>query len=475
MSREMQSSRIAVASQSITENLSYSNVRVNRRSFLFDARSQTDNPQRERSIYIDTKKDLVFWMKNVSDKLLKMIKMIKKTNRNLIKNYNDQIDVIDEYLTKRNEYLVKKRTLQKENIILQNELTDQKFVLRTMRQKLKILETVHDRIRNVKSSITSSFVSFSSSVNLIAEMTAVFNATDRFERTKRSVAILDSTIFIENKAKFEHWLSTMQSKLKANVDWYSIERMTMTYVSIRLDEETYKHISIRLNKNSARRYLVVDEMFDDLKKVYADSNKMQTTMNAFTRLTQINKYAEFHVFWNEFQRLMKEMNLSEHFFLIELKRKMFYRLQNVMSSEFNIIQDIYELVRLTQLKENHYKRIDDVKSRRRSSAVATIEIETKAAIIRTVNIITISISINEKVEQIFTETTIWNSNQFWISTSRVTSRTSNLDSTKEKLMKADKCFNCDESKHFNRDCSKFKKFRVAEMNVKNDTKKLRKE
>jgi hypothetical protein len=41
-------------------------------------------------------------------------------------------------------------------------------------------------------------------------------------------------------------------------------------------------------------------------------------------------------------------------------------------------------------------------------------------------------------------------------------------------MKTDKCFNCDESNHFNRDCSKFKKFKIAEMNVKNDTKKLKK-
>ncbi len=133
MSREMQSLRIAVASQSITENASYSNVRVNRRSSLFDVRSQMNNSQRERSIYIDIKKDLIFWMKNVSDKLLKMIKMIKKKNRNLIKNYNDQIDVIDEYFTKRNKYLEKKKALQKENIVLQNELIDQKFVLRTMK------------------------------------------------------------------------------------------------------------------------------------------------------------------------------------------------------------------------------------------------------------------------------------------------------------------------------------------------------
>jgi hypothetical protein len=85
---------------------------------------------------------------------------------------------------------------------------------------------------------------------------------------------------------------------------------------------------------------------------------------------------------------------------------MFYRLQDVMFSEFNIVQDIYELIRLIQLKENHYKRIDDVKFRKRSSEIAAIEIETKVAINRTVNIITISISINEKAEQTSVETTI---------------------------------------------------------------------
>jgi hypothetical protein len=94
------------------------------------------------------------------------------------------------------------------------------------------------------------------------------------------------------------------------------------------------------------------------------------------------------------------MNLSKHFLLIELKRKMFYKLQDVMSSKFNIVQNIYELTRLTQLKENHYKRIDDAKSRKRSNAIITaeIEIETKKAISRTINITTISISINEKTK-----------------------------------------------------------------------------
>jgi hypothetical protein len=105
---------------------------------------------------------------------------------------------------------------------------------------------------------------------------------------------------------------------------------------------------------------------------------------------------------------MIEMNLLDHFLLIELKRKMFYRLQDVMFSEFNIVQDIYELARLIQLKENHYKRIDDVKSRKRSNAIVTVavEIETETTINRTISIITISISINEKIESIFAESTV---------------------------------------------------------------------
>jgi hypothetical protein len=37
---------------------------------------------------------------------------------------------------------------------------------------------------------------------------------------------------------------------------------------------------------------------------------------------------------------MIEMNLLNHFLLIELKRKMFYRLQNVMFLKFNIVQNI---------------------------------------------------------------------------------------------------------------------------------------
>ncbi len=58
-SREMQSLRIA-ASQSITENVIYSNVRANRRSFMFNTLFITENSQHENSIFIDILKNLIF-------------------------------------------------------------------------------------------------------------------------------------------------------------------------------------------------------------------------------------------------------------------------------------------------------------------------------------------------------------------------------------------------------------------------------
>ncbi len=469
MSREMQSSRIAV-SQSIIENVIYSNVRAENRSFMFNILLITNNSQQKNSIVIDILKSLIFWITNDSARVLKMIQQIRDETKKMTKEYNEQCDLIDEL---QNE----KKTLQERITNLKNDKLDDKYIIRTLKEKLKILETAQNRIRNVRESIISSFASFSSFVNHITEMTANINVSNKFEKTKRSIVISNSTIFIEDKTKFEHWLAIMRSKLKTNENWYLIEWMTMTYVSIKLNEEAYKHISTRLDKNFARRYLIVDEMFDDLKRIYANSNKMQTTMNAFTRLTQIDKYAKFHVFWNEFQRLMKKMNLSKHFLLAELKRKMFYKLQNVMFIEFNIIDDIYKLARQTQLKENHYKRIDDAKFRRRFDAVATIEIETKVAINRTMSIITISISINEKSESTLVDSTVWNLNQYRSSNFRTSniSRAFNLDSTKKEFMKARKCFNCDESDHLSKDCSKLRKFRVIEMNVRDETKNSKKE
>jgi chromosome segregation ATPase len=126
-----------------------------------------------------------------------MIQQIKDETKKMTKEYNEQCDFIDEFQNER-------KTLQKRITNLKNDKLNDKYTIRILKKKLKILETTQNRIRNVRKSIISSFALLSSSVNRIAEMTANTNASNRLEKTKRSIVIFDSTIFIEDKTKFEH-------------------------------------------------------------------------------------------------------------------------------------------------------------------------------------------------------------------------------------------------------------------------------
>ncbi len=199
MSREMQSSRIAIP-QSIIENVIYSNVRADRRNFMFNILLITNNSQQKNSIFIDILKDLIFWIINDSARVLKMIQQVRDKIKKMNKKYNEQCNLIDE--------LQNERKILRERITsLKNDKIDDKYIIRALRERLKILEAAQNRIRNARDLITSSFVS--SSVNHIAEMTADINASNRLEKMKRSVVISNSTIFIEDKAKFEHWLAIM--------------------------------------------------------------------------------------------------------------------------------------------------------------------------------------------------------------------------------------------------------------------------
>jgi predicted nuclease with TOPRIM domain len=126
-----------------------------------------------------------------------MIQQIRNEIKEMIKEYNEQCDSIDEL---QNE----KKTLQNKIANLKNDKLNDKYIIRTLKEKLKILETAQNRTRNVRESIVSSFASFLLSVNHIAEMTADINASNRLEKTKRSIVISNSTIFTEDKTKFEH-------------------------------------------------------------------------------------------------------------------------------------------------------------------------------------------------------------------------------------------------------------------------------
>jgi phosphomevalonate kinase len=134
-----------------------------------------------------------------------MIQQIKDETKKMIKKYNEQCDLIDELQNER-------KILQERITILKNDKLNDKYIIRALKEKMKILETTQNRTHNVRKSITSSFKSSTAD----QEMTADINAFDRLEKKKSSVVISNSTIFIEDQTKFEHSLFVMQNKLETN-------------------------------------------------------------------------------------------------------------------------------------------------------------------------------------------------------------------------------------------------------------------
>ncbi len=124
-----------------------------------------------------------------------MIKMTRKENREFISEYNEQCDLLKKYQKERNILMKKILALKKNNKNL-------KSFIRSLRKQIKNLK-VEKSNEHARNAIESSFFSYNA-FDTRARMIADTNATNSFEKTKRSTTILDLTVFIDDKNKFEH-------------------------------------------------------------------------------------------------------------------------------------------------------------------------------------------------------------------------------------------------------------------------------
>jgi septal ring factor EnvC (AmiA/AmiB activator) len=124
-----------------------------------------------------------------------MIKTTREENRELTNEYNEQCDLLKKYQKKKNTLMKKILALKKNNKNLKSFIR----FLKKQIENLKI-EKSNEYVRNAFESSSSSYNAFDSCAKMIADI----NATNRFEKTKRSTTIFDSTVFIDDKNKFEH-------------------------------------------------------------------------------------------------------------------------------------------------------------------------------------------------------------------------------------------------------------------------------
>jgi hypothetical protein len=106
-----------------------------------------------------------------------------------------------------------------------------------------------------------------------------------------------------------------------------------TYVKIKIEENAMKHLTSKFKKDFIKSFLIVENVFDDLNKVFDDSNKRVNVLKTYKRLKKIKTNKKFHIFWTEFQRLTSNSEFyDEKILLKNLKDKMFWD----SSKNFNI-------------------------------------------------------------------------------------------------------------------------------------------
>jgi hypothetical protein len=108
-----------------------------------------------------------------------------------------------------------------------------------------------------------------------------------------------------------------------------------------------KHLSARFKKDFIKSFVIVEDVFDDLNKVFDDSNKRVNALKTYRPLKQVEVSKKFYTFWVEFQRLTSDSELyDEEALLKDLNDKMFWDFQRTLASDIYKAIDLYEFARL---------------------------------------------------------------------------------------------------------------------------------
>ncbi len=179
-------------------------------------------------------------------------------------------------------------------------------------------------------------------------------ASDKSSKISNSI-----TFEINKDDEFDIWLSLMKSKLEFNSDWYLIEVNKMIYIQSRLKSEVMKIVAFWFRQNSFKSLLIVEEILVDLERAFDDSDKKFICFFEFVKLKQTRKFKKFQTFRAEFQRLFSELSYSENALLAELRRKISFEIQRMLTLETYRVIDIYAFTRLCIHRERFLHDVDN--------------------------------------------------------------------------------------------------------------------
>ncbi|QKX58439.1 uncharacterized protein TRUGW13939_11249 [Talaromyces rugulosus] len=201
-------------------------------------------------------------------------------------------------------------------------------------------------------------------------------AQDRADRTgwgtpapegkhTKSTKLPDGQVLVDGKdPKFESWLIDVEGKLEANADHYPTAQARMAYVKSMCKGEAANHLLARMRKDSPDRYHDVDDIFDHLRTLYQDANRVINAKMELRRLMM--RDTKFQPFLSQFVLLAQDAGLATSEWKEDLFYKLSFELQRAMIKESNDPRVSYqEFVKECSTTANRLEQINTSEKRAR--------------------------------------------------------------------------------------------------------------
>ncbi|ODH12532.1 hypothetical protein ACO22_06601, partial [Paracoccidioides brasiliensis] len=261
------------------------------------------------------------------------------------------------------------------------------------------------------------------------------------ETTQRSVKIDDPKHLTDGKeSKFEHWLSQMKNKLWENADHYPTEHMRIAYIENQTDGDAAHHIAPCMEEDHPEQYQTAEEIFEHLKSIYEDANKLQNAKSDYHKLIMRNG-DNYHEFVTKFLHLAGEAKIAKEDYKTDFNDKLFF--------------DLQRMVAVANATTNTYAEFQKICAQ-------------AAHTLQTINATQKSKSLWGNGSNIFKQNTLWASDS---QTSHSTSATKSPTIKKALGTHPDiQCYYCKEKGHIARNCpAKQKSQQVITELTENDT------
>lgn len=117
----------------------------------------------------------------------------------------------------------------------------------------------------------------------------------------------------------------------------------MTYIENRCNGAAMTHLVPCCQKNALRSFIIGEEMFDPLEKVYDNPNCQYILINKVRALQWKDK--NFNTFWVEILRLLADLDHENATFIFKLTHKLTSQLQSQLTAGDSQPIDFYKYVK----------------------------------------------------------------------------------------------------------------------------------